>query len=234
VDLGVAEGDVVALLGPNGSGKSTLLRTLSGILPPTAGRVLLDGDEALSLSPSARARRVAYVPQDEPHAFEFSIRQVVAMGRLPLSGGLFDTAEDGRAAEAALSRVGIEALGDRPVTQVSGGEKQLALVARALAQGGRILLMDEPTAHLDLRHQADFVQLVKSLAAEGFGIVVALHDPNLASIIADQILLLDGGHVAAHGDPRTVLASDALERVYALQFERVDSQDGSLRLLPRY
>jgi len=156
------------------------------------------------------------------------------MGRLPLSGGRFDTAEDGRAAGAALSRVGIEALGDRPVTQVSGGEKQLALVARALAQGGRILLMDEPTAHLDLRHQADFVQLVKSLAAEGFGIVVALHDPNLASIIADQILLLDGGHVAAHGDPRTVLASDALERVYALQFERVDSQDGSLRLLPRY
>jgi iron complex transport system ATP-binding protein len=181
-----------------------------------------------------RARKVAYVPQDENHAFGFTLRQIVAMGRLPLSGGLFDTAEDLAIADAALDRVGIRSLADRPITKVSGGEKQLALVARALAQGGRILLMDEPTAHLDLRHQADFIHLLRSLAQDGYGVVLAVHDPNLASVVAQQIILLNQGRVVAQGMAKEVLASDALHEVYSLEFQRVDASDGSLRLLPKY
>jgi iron complex transport system ATP-binding protein len=234
VGLSLRAGVVMALLGPNGSGKSTLLKTLCKSLPPVAGDALLSGVSIRQLSHADAARRVAYVPQEEEPRFAFTVRELVTMGRLPLSGGLFDTLEDRIAAEAAMKDAACLDLAERPITELSGGERQRALLGRALAQNAPLLLLDEPTSHLDVGHQVAAVTLLRKLAVEGRSVLVAVHDLNLASALADEAALLSGGRVALSGPTRELLSDPRLDDVYGVRFERTTADDGTLRVLPAF
>ena len=233
IDLAVGAGETVGLLGPNGSGKSTLLKTLAGLLPPLAGTIRLGGDDLRGLKPREAARRVASVPQDEAAPFAFTVRQIVAMGRLARSKGLLDTPEDAEAVEAAMRRADCAHLADRPANETSGGERARALIARALAGDAPLLLMDEPSAHLDASHQAWIVRLVRELAREGRGVVVALHDLNLAAAITDRALLLSRGRLAMDGPTEAVLASERLDEAFETRFDRLQTPAGRPVVVPR-
>ena len=232
VDLRIEAGEAVVLLGPNGSGKSTLLSTLAGLLSPLAGTVRLGEDDLSTLRAREIARRIASVPQDEAAPFAFTVRQVVTMGRLARTGGVLDTPEDAVAAEGAMARADVAGLASRRMDRISGGERGRTLIARALAQDCPLLLMDEPTAHLDPSHAAWTVRLVRELAAEGRGVLVALHDLNLAAAMADRVVVLADGRVAAEGPPEAALAEGTLDRAFGTRFERLRTSTGRLVLVP--
>lgn len=233
VELHIDAGEVVALLGPNGSGKSTLLKTLAGLLPPLGGEVVLADAPIKGLRPREVAQRIASVPQDEAAPFAFTVRQVVAMGRLARSVGLMDSPEDLVATEAALRRADCAHLADRAANETSGGERQRALIARALAQDTPIVLMDEPSAHLDASHQAWIVRLARELAAEGRAVVVAVHDLNLAAAMADRAALISAGRIAMNAPIADVLASPRLDETFATAFDRLETTTGRLVVVPR-
>lgn len=233
VALTVEPGETVALLGPNGSGKSTLLKTLAGLLPPLAGEIKLGEDRLASLKPRDVAFRIASVPQEEAVPFAFTVRQIVAMGRLARSNGLLDTPEDQAATEAAMRRADCDGLAERPANETSGGERQRALIARAIAQDARLLMMDEPTSHLDAPHQAWIVSLVKELATEGRAVIVAIHDLNLAAALADRAVLLSQGKVAMDGLAESVLMSDRLDQAFGATFDRLRTPAGRLVVVPQ-
>ena len=216
VDAGVDEGQFVGLVGPNGAGKTTLLRTVGGTLAPDSGRVLVDGDEVHALSSKAASRRVATVPQETTLSFEFDVRDVVAMGRHPYRSRFGGEADgDGRAAvERAMERTEVAQFADRSITAVSGGERQRVLLARALAQDAPVLLLDEPTASLDINHQVRTLELVRDLVAAGKTVVAAIHDLNLAAHYCDELLLLSGGDVVAAGPPPDVLVEETLRDAF--------------------
>ena len=222
LSLAVRLGDVVGVVGPNGSGKSTLVRALSRALRPAHGAVLLAGQDLYS-ERSARdsARQIGVVPQDTQVAFDFSVREVVEMGRAPrLARRPFaaPAPEDARAVREALHLAGITHLAERAIMTLSGGERQRTLLARALAQEPDVLLLDEPTAHLDLRHQAETLALVRTLAHEGGKAVLSvLHDLNLASAFCDRLILLHRGRIAAQGTPQEVLTTANLRQVYGVR-----------------
>ena len=234
VDLRVAAGEVVGVLGRNGVGKTTLLRVASGVLAPDAGRVLLDGRALDSMARRERARHVAVVPQDTQVPFPFSVAELVLMGRTPHLGFLgFESAHDLEIARAALARMGIAALADRSVLTLSGGERQLAVVARALAQEPSLLLLDEPTAFLDLRHRLEVLTVVRELAAAGAGALVVSHDLGVAARFCDRLVLLGGGRILANGPPREVLAPDALRTAFGIEAEVLSGSDGIPVVVPR-
>lgn len=216
VSLQLAPGEFVGLIGPNGAGKSTLLRALSRTLPLQRGTVHLGGDPIDRLTAREIARRIAFVPQSEPTLFEFTVRDVVLMGRYPhLKGRRGETEADFAAAVRAMATTDTLQLADRPITALSGGEHRRVLIARALAQSAPTLLLDEPTAHLDLVHQADLLAVVRRLAdQEGVAVLAALHDLNLAAEFCDRLLLLAHGRVAAEGLPDAVLTTARLAQVY--------------------
>ena len=220
IDLVVNAGDRVVLLGPNGSGKSTLLRAIGGLVRPTAGEILLQGVSIRDLSVNEIAKRVASVPQEEPAQFHFLVREVVTMGRLARSNSLFDTEEDRDAASDAMNRSDCFHLKDRPFTELSGGEHQRVLIARAIAQQTPLVLLDEPTSHLDPAHQLSIAELIGSLSGAGTGTVAAVHDLNFASRVANRALLLDQGKVANDGSVEEVLMSPILDAVYGVKFYR--------------
>lgn len=232
VSINVSAAEVVCLLGPNGSGKSTVIRALAKLIPAT-GTILIGGQPIESMSHREIANHVAVVPQDEQPIFGFTVREVVTMGRLPVSTGLFDTDEDRQAATQAMEKADCLHLQDRPITEISGGERQRALIARALAQGAPTILLDEPTSHLDPEHQQQVVSIVRSLAAAGRGIVVALHDLNVAAHLSDRAILMQKGRIAVTDATASVLASPQLEEVYGVEFERLTRADGSPIVLPR-
>lgn len=220
VDLRVGAGEFVGLLGQNGSGKSTLLKVLSATLKPRAGSVLLDGRELGAWSPRERAKRIAVVPQQETTAFAFSVQDVVLMGRYPHhERGKHDAARDFEIARAAMEQTDILHLQERPVTQLSGGEYRRVLMARALAQQTPLLLLDEPTAHLDIAHQAELLHLAKRLTQQDNpqGVLAALHDINHAAEFCDQIVMLEAGRVLATGTPDEVLTDNILRRAYGAE-----------------
>lgn len=233
IDLRFQKGECVALLGPNGSGKSTLLRTLAGLLPPLRGEVRIDGASLDRLGVQETALRVASVPQDEMAPFAFTVRQVVAMGRLTRSRGLWDSPEDLAAADDAMRRADCLHLADRPANETSGGERQRALIARALAQDAPVVLMDEPTAHLDASHQAWMVRLVRGLVAEGRTVVVALHDLNLVAPMASRAILLAEGKVAQDAPSEAILEGAALDAAFGTPFERLRTVEGRLVVVPK-
>jgi iron complex transport system ATP-binding protein len=232
IDLELRAGSVLALLGPNGSGKSTLLRTLGGLLKPVAGSVLLDGRAIESYSVDERARRIGFVPQDEAPQFAFTVREAVLLGRLPHAETYFDSRHDEEVAQEAMEAAGCAELALRPVTEISGGERQRVWIARALAQEPQVLLMDEPTAHLDVQHALEAASLVRGLAAQGLAVAVAIHDLNLALSFADRAMLLSGGRVLLAGEAQEVLASPELDRAYGVDFERIEAA-GRVLLAPR-
>jgi len=215
VDLRVDRGELVGLVGPNGAGKTTVLRAIKGTLAPDSGRVRLDGDRAADLSAREAGRRVASVPQDTSLAFDFRVRHVVEMGRTPHLGR-FDGhgADDDRAVREAMDAAGVARFADRSIREVSGGERQRVLLARALAQGTPALLLDEPTASLDANHAVRTLELVRDLVDDGRGAVAAIHDLDAAARYCDRIVVLASGGVRAAGPPAEVLTADALRTAF--------------------
>lgn len=233
VTLQVRAGEVVALLGPNGGGKTTLLKTLLGLLPPQGGAVLLDGRPLAALSVRERARLIGYVPQSHHGTFAFTAFEIVLMGRTA-HGGLFSrpSAADRAVAAAMLERLGIAHLAARPVTMISGGERQLVLVARALAQEPRFVVLDEPTASLDFGNQGKVMRQIRRLAADGLGVLFTTHDPNQALGHADRVALLRGGGVMAEGPVADILDAERLAALYGAPVETVAEPGGRTAFLP--
>lgn len=235
VDLALARGEVVALLGTNGSGKTTLLRCVAGTMRPSAGSVFFDGRAVGAWRRDALARRVAVLPQQLELPAGFRVAELVAMGRMPHARSLFGSgAEDERAVERALRDADAAELADRPADELSGGERQRLLVAMALAQEPELLLLDEPTLHLDLAHQLALLTTLRRLAAQReMAVLAVLHDLNLAAAFADRVALLDQGRVAADGPPGDVLSASLVERVFAASVDEAVTASGGRYLVPR-
>jgi iron complex transport system ATP-binding protein len=227
VSLSLRGGRLLALIGPNGSGKSTLLRLLGGLWRVSEGAALLGGQPLARLPRRVIARRIAYIPQDTHLDFAFTVREIVLTGRHPHLGR-FEVAgaRDHAAVEEAMRRADVLHLAERLVTELSGGERQRVLIARGLATEADILLLDEPTANLDVAHALDVLGLCRELASEGKTIVAALHDLNLAARFADEIALLERGRVVAHGTADSVLQNELLNRVFGVCTDQVQSADG--------
>jgi iron complex transport system ATP-binding protein len=223
VTLEVKSGEVVALIGPNGAGKSTLVRAASGVVPVQAGRVRTNGDDLLSLAPMPRARYLAVVPQAVSLPPAYTVWETVLMGRTPYMNFLGQVSEkDEQIARQALEKVDALDLAERRVGELSGGEQQRALLARALAQSTPILLLDEPTTNLDLHFQVSFMETVRELAhREGLAVLIALHDLNLAARYADRAALLVEGEIKAAGTPRQVLTPELISAAYHLPVQVV-------------
>jgi iron complex transport system ATP-binding protein len=221
LSLKIQAGEVVSLIGPNGAGKTTLMRAISGVLPLQSGSVEIDNDDLTTMSISDRARLLAVVPQARRLPPEYSVRQAVLMGRTPYLGWLGNLSKhDYDRANWALERTQISEFAERRVDKLSGGEQQLVLVARALAQDSPVVLLDEPTAHLDLRHQATILDLVHDLARErGLAVLMSLHDLNLVSLFSDNIALLGEGRILAFGSPNEVLSPKYLSDVYQVPLD---------------
>lgn len=233
VSLDVRYGQVLALVGPNGAGKSTLLGLLSGDLAPTSGRVLIDGEPLESRSPKQLARMRAVLLQSNQVVFSFTSRQVIEMGRAPWIGA-DEQADDERLIADAVAVTDVAHLAERKFPTLSGGERARVSLARVLAQDTAIVLLDEPTAALDLRHQEQVLRVARDLAAEGRAVAVVLHDLSLAAAYADEIAVLHDGRLAARDAPAAVLTAERIEAVYGTPVRIVaDPGTGAPVVLPR-
>ena len=220
LSLEVPGGAVTAILGPNGSGKTTLLRLLLGVLRPQQGTIRVVGRPQDGYSRRELSQLVGLVPQDEHIPFDFSILEYVLLGRAPYLHPLATPGEaDTRLALDALRAAGLEGMQARPLPNLSGGERQWVVLARALAQQPRILLMDEPAAHLDLGNQGRLLDIIGGLAAAGTTVVLTTHDANLASAIADYVVLMAGGRIVEAGPAGTVISADTLSVTYGVPIE---------------
>jgi len=228
VTFRVEPGELAGVIGPNGSGKSTLLRAAYRHLRPAAGVVHAGDDDAWKLSNKASALRVAAVPQERSSEFDFTVREMVAMGRIPHST-LFGSAsaDTPRKVDAAMERVGIMEFADRLFATLSGGERQRVLLARALAQDTPILILDEPTNHLDIRHQLELLDLLRALRLTT---LIAIHDLNLAAAFCDRLHLMFQGQLVASGTPTDVLTPALIAQVFEVDANVHIGGEGSLRL----
>jgi iron complex transport system ATP-binding protein len=232
-DLALETGELLGLVGRNGAGKTTLLRIASGVLAPGRGEVRLGERPAATLSRRAFARELAVVAQDNAIPFAFGVLEVVLMGRSPHLGLLgFETRRDHAIAEAALERLGILALAERSVLELSGGERQLVMVARALAQDAPILLLDEPTAHLDLAHRIQVLSLARELAREGRAVLAVSHDLSLLARFCDRLAVLAEGRIET-GPPAELLRPERLRAAFGVDADVLAAPDGGLVVVPR-
>ncbi len=217
ISLHAGADEFIGLIGPNGSGKSSLLRMIYRVLRPTAGSVTIDGEEVWRMSARENARRMAVLAQENGDGFEFSVREIVAMGRTPHKAFFAqDDDSDRQQVGDALARVGAAHLAERPFSTLSGGEKQRILIARALAQQADLLVLDEPTNHLDIRYQFEIMALIRGL---GVSVIAALHELNLAAHYCDRLYLIDAGRLVAHGPPAQVLTPGIIRAVYHVRAE---------------
>jgi iron complex transport system ATP-binding protein len=216
IELKAEAGELIAIVGPNGAGKSTLLKVLGGLLAPWRGEVVIEGNALSGFDRRSLARIVASVAQENPIAFQFSVLEVVLMGRAPHLGAFhFETPHDVEVARAALDAFGLSSIAARPIQELSGGERKRVFLARAIAQEARIVLLDEPTAFLDLRHVAEIFALFRRMCRErGTAVVATLHDLNVAALYADHVMLLKEGACIAYGSPAEVLTAANLSAVY--------------------
>jgi iron complex transport system ATP-binding protein len=235
VSLRVEAGQLCAVLGPNGAGKSTLLRVLAGVLVPASGHVRIWGDEIASLDRREIARRIAVVHQQASVAFGFSVRDVVAMGRAPHQGAwMRANGRDEELVERALAACELDGLRDRPVAHLSGGEQKRVAIARALAQDAQILLLDEPGAHLDVRHLVAVHELLRrEIERRRLACVAVLHDMNIAAEYADRVVLMKAGRLVAHGTVEEVMTYRRLKEVFETElWVGVNELDGARYFLP--
>lgn len=217
VSLSIDAGEVLCLLGPNGSGKTTLFKTLLGLLPAQGGAVTMDGADLRNKTRDEVARTVSYVPQAHAAFFPFTVREVVLMGRTSHMGVFSSPSRhDCEVAQAAIDRLRITPLADSIYTRISGGERQLTLIARALAQEARVVVMDEPTANLDFGNQVRVLQHIQSLAKSGIAVLLSTHDPDQAFLCANRVAMLHEGRLAHLGAPDEVITSQSLKQLYGV------------------
>ena len=229
VDIHSENGEFVGLIGPNGSGKSTLLKCIYRILKPNAGQIFLDEEELKAMSIKKSARKMGVVAQHNYYNFEFTVREVVMMGRAPHKKALErDNAKDYEIVEEALKTVGMEGFAQRSFSSLSGGEQQRVILARALAQQTPCLILDEPTNHLDITHQLQLMRIVKNLSAT---VISAIHDLNIAAMFCDRIYALKEGRIIAQGTPREVLTEDFIRQVYQVDAEIAKDSSGQMHIL---
>ena len=229
VDIHSENGEFVGLIGPNGSGKSTLLKCIYRILKPNAGQIFLDEEELKAMSIKKSARKMGVVAQHNYYNFEFTVREVVMMGRAPHKKALErDNAKDYEIVEEALKTVGMEGFAQRSFSTLSGGEQQRVILARALAQQTPCLILDEPTDHLDITHQLQLMRIVKNLSAT---VISAIHDLNIAAMFCDRIYALKEGRIIAQGTPREVLTEDFIRQVYQVDAEIAKDSSGQMHIL---
>ena len=232
VSLDVAPGTFCALLGPNGSGKSTLVKAIAGVHRAQSGTVTVEGRRTSSLGRRELAKVVGYVPQAGDAPFDLTVREAVMLGRTP-HFGIAPRAEDRARVEDAISRMGLEDIAERSMSELSGGQAQRALIARALAQDTRVLLLDEPTSALDLRYQIETLQLVRQITREeGISALIAIHDLNHAARYCDQIVVLHGGRLVADGSPAEALQASVLRTVYEVDVQ-VETREDGVEVRPR-
>lgn len=217
VSFTLAAGESLCLLGPNGTGKTTLFRCLLSFHRPLGGRICIDDKNAAALSPKERARLIAYVPQASGLTFPYTVREAVLMGRVAHQRlGAAPSRADKRAAEAAMERLDVQRMAEHRFQELSGGERQLVLVARALAQDTCYLVLDEPTASLDYANQIRILQVIKALAKEGYAVLMTSHSPDQAFLAASRVLMLKDGRVFKDGPPETTVTSQSLSQLYGL------------------
>lgn len=232
VTFGVEAGEFCALLGPNGSGKSTLVKAVAGVHRPASGTVTVDGIDTATLGRREHARVVGYVPQHGDAPFDLTVREAVVLGRTP-HFGLAPGAKDWQMVEDAIERMGLVDLAERNMSELSGGQAQRALIARALAQDTQVLLLDEPTSALDLRYQIETLQLVRQITREqGISALIAIHDLNHAARYCDQVVVLHGGRILTDGTPEAALDAQTLRDVYEVDVE-VHLREGVVEVRPR-
>lgn len=233
ISFAAQAGELLAILGPNGVGKTTLFKCVMGLERRYTGKIMADDTDLLALSPRERAHRVASIPQAHPLSFRYRAFDMVLMGT---SHGLSPFAVPGEkereTAQAAMARVHIEALAERPFDQLSGGEQQLVFIARALAQQAKILLMDEPTASLDYGNRLLVLGVARDLARAGYTVLLSTHDPQHALWFGDRALALKEGRVLALGTPQEVVTADLLEALYGRRIELIDTPQGPV-LVPK-
>jgi len=233
VSFTLGAGEVMCVLGPNGGGKTTLFRTILGLIEKQSGSIKLERQSLENLSRAEIARRAGYVPQGHAGYFAYTVRELVLMGRTAHLGAFASPAsKDFAVADAALESLGIAPLAHKAVTEISGGERQLALVARALAQEPRLLVLDEPTAGLDFGNQVRVLERISALAAAGISILFSSHDPDHAFLCARRALLLAEGRVLEIGAPREVIRADTLERMYRVSVQVLPLPGGLHTCLP--
>jgi iron complex transport system ATP-binding protein len=233
VNLSFRRGEIVSLLGPNGSGKTTLLKIMLGFLQPDTGAVFFAGHALKTVSPKVLARRVAYVPQVHREAFAYSVEDVVLMGRMPYHSFFSTyTPVDRDIAEAAMEKLEIVHLRDRPYTEVSGGERQLALIARSLAQGADVFIMDEPVNGLDYGNQMRLLNGIKGLAKEGLTFIMTTHFPDHALMTADRVILFQQGSVLADGPPEQTITRETIFALYRVEVDVVPVNGSGMVCMP--
>lgn len=217
VSMNIKAGQFIGVIGPNGSGKSTILKIASRIMEPNDGLIRLDGQHLYELSPKKVAQEMAVVSQETSLTFDFSVEEIVWMGRHPHKK-LFqsDSEKDREIVQESLERVGMKGYEERSFMSLSGGEKQRVLIARALAQQAKLIILDEPTNHLDIRHQLQLMDLVKTLNVT---VLAALHDLNLASVYCDYLYVIKNGQVVMYGTPEKVLTTDRIREVFGVETE---------------
>lgn len=231
VTLCARSGEFWGIIGPNGAGKTTLLRLLIGSLKPGRGKIHLQGRPLANLTRQAIARQVAFVPQKTVVAFPFTVYEMVLMGRQPYAGlSVFEDASDLAVAGQALARVGISCLKEKMFQELSGGEQQLVVLARAIAQDTPLLVLDEPVSFLDLRHQFEILSLLEALVAEGRTVVATFHDLNAAARWCSHLALVVGGSIVKQGPPTEVLCEDLLRHAYQLPLQVVRRARGHVEV----
>lgn len=231
VSFQVDSGQFLSILGPNGVGKSTLFRCILNLLSPSAGAITVDGEDVSKMTAQRLAKLISYIPQFHSPAFNFSVLEMVLMGTAAQVGSLSSPGREQQAlARSALARLQIEHLAEHPYGFCSGGEKQLCLLARAIAQQAKILVMDEPSASLDFGNRIRVMQTVRSLAAEGYAVVQTTHDPEQAYLYSDQILALHDGQVLAWGTPKEVMTADLMSKLYGISVAVYSMHDDGVRV----